>query len=181
MYHALVKARILRPDQRYELLDGIIFVMPAMNHPHWLVPNTLNALLVKLLPDSWCSTCQSPVVTDEFGEPEPDIAILRGALRDYEIKPTAADTAIVVEVSDTSKDFDGRRKLKAYAEAGIPEFWLINIADRVVEVRTEPRPRVGKTRGTYASLRTYRGDEKAPLRLDGKMIAELPVSELIPV
>ncbi|MDQ3332656.1 MAG: Uma2 family endonuclease, partial [Planctomycetota bacterium] len=154
MYHEMAKAGILRQDRRYQLLDGIIFVMPAMSHPHWLALNSLNALLIKRLPDGWCSTCQSPVVTDEFGEPEPDLAILRGALRDYSVKPTAADTAIVIEVSDTTAGFDRRRKLVAYAEAGIPEYWLINLVDRAVEVRTDPRPRDGNTAGAYASLRT---------------------------
>ena len=181
MYHAMAKAGVLPSDRRYQLLDGIIFVMPSMNHPHWLTLNHVDRMLVKLLPEGWCSTCQSPVVTDEFGEPEPDIAILRGSLRDYAVKPTPADTAIVIEVTDTTGDFDRRRKLAAYAESGIPEYWIIDLARRVVEVRTEPRDRDGGHPGTYAVLREYRSDEKVPLRLDGTLVAETPVTELIPL
>lgn len=181
MYNEMAKAGILPRDQRFQLLDGIIFVMPSMNHPHWLVLNSLNTLFVKQLPNGWSITCQSPVVVDEFGEPEPDIAILRGQLQDYRVKPTAADTALVIEVTESSADFDRGRKLVAYAEVGIPEYWLINLAERKIEVRTEPRPRDGNTRGTYAVLHEYRGDEKVPLRLDGQTIAEFPVTELIPL
>ncbi len=181
MYHAMANAGVLPEGRRCQLLDGIVFVTPSMNHPHWLTLNHVDRKLVKLLPDGWCSTCQSPIVMDEFGEPEPDIAILRGSLRDYDVKPTAADTAIVIEVTDTTGGFDRRRKLAAYAEAGIPEYWIIDLARRVVEVRTDPRARVAGTPGGYAVLHEYRGDEPVPPRLDGAAIAEFPVTELIPL
>ena len=71
--------------------------------------------------------------------------------------------------------------LHVYAEAGLREYWIINLVDRTVEVRTEPRPSEGKIRGTYAVLHEYRGDEKVPLRLNGQTIAEFPVTELIPL
>jgi len=181
MFGAMIEAGVIREGQRIQLIDGELFQMPAMNDPHWTVLNHLLNLLPTVLPKGWSQTGQSPVVTDEFGEPEPDIAIIRGTPAGRKAKPTAADTAVVIEVSDTTIGFDRRKKLRAYAEAGIPEYWILNIAERVVEVRTAPRPRAGDVHAGYAGLRTYRGDEKVPLRLDGQTIAELPVTELIPL
>ena len=181
MFGAMIEAGVIREGQRIQLIDGELFRMPAMNDPHWTVLNHLINLFPTILPKGWAITGQSPVIVDEFGEPEPDIAIIRGTPAGRKAKPTAADAVVVIEVSDTTIGFDRRKKLRAYAESGIPEYWILNIAERVAEVRTVPRPRAGETHANYAELRTYLGDEKVPLRLDGQTIAEFPVTELIPL
>lgn len=181
MFAAMIEAGVIREGQRIQLIDGELFQMPAMNDPHWTVLNHLINLFPTILPKGWAITGQSPIIVDEFGEPEPDITIIRGTPRTRKAKPTASDTVLVIEVTDTTLGFDRGRKQQVYAEAGIPESWLLNINEKVVEVRTEPRPRSGESRGTYAGLREYRGDDKVPLRLDGQMIAEFPVTELIPL
>ncbi len=181
MFAAMIQAGVIREGERVQLIDGELFQMAAMNDPHWTVLNHLLNLLPRTLPTGWSITCQSPIIVDEFGEPEPDIAVIRGTPRERKSKPKAADAALVIEVTDTTLGFDRGRKQIAYSEAGISEYWILNIIDRVVEVRTDPRPRSGDSRGTYATIHTYRGDEQVPLRLDGQAIADFPVTELMPV
>lgn len=182
LFGQMTRKGVFEPGQRVELLDGRLYEMPAMDHPHRAVLNHVNTLLVKSLPETWHINCQTPIAVNDFGEPEPDFAIVRGGTRDFRDRhPTPADIACLIEISDVTLAHDRRRKLHVYAEAGLREYWIINLVDHAVEVRTEPRPRDGNTRGTYAVLHEYRGEEKVPLRLDGHTIAEFPVTELIPL
>ncbi len=182
LFDRMTREGLFRPGQRVELLDGRLYEMPAMDHPHRAVLNHVNTLLVKTLPDGWHVNCQTPVAVDDFGEPEPDFAIVRGGTRGFlDRHPTPADVAFLIEISDVTLAHDRCRKLHAYAEAGVREYWIINLVDQAVEVRTQPRPRSMDTRGDYATVHVYRGEEKVPLRLDGTVVAEFPVTELIPL
>jgi Uma2 family endonuclease len=181
-YHRFARKQILRSDHRIELLDGVIYEPLTMSDSHWRVLNHLTTLFVKLSNGGWFATCRSPIILDDHSEPDPDIALVRGTISNYrEHVPTAADTLIAIEVSDDTLRFDRGRRLRVYAEGGIPEYWLINLVEHVVQVRTDPRPRSDESRGTYAVQRTYRADEKVPLTLDARVIADVPVAELIPL
>jgi Uma2 family endonuclease len=107
----------------------------------------------------------------DTSEPEPDLAVVRGSARDYvDQHPTSA--ALVVEVSDTSLDYDRTRKARVYAQAGIAEYWVVNIVAGVLEVHRDP----GES--GYRSVLTLRsGEAVAPLAGDGTPVA---VADLLP-
>src|SRR5206468_585277 len=110
--------------------------MPT-NPPHSLSKGLLKDLLALLLATDYFMREQDPTTTDD-SEPEPDISAVRGKRRDYEIRhPTAADTGLLVEVSDSSLQRD-REKRRVYARAGYPLYWIVNIPDRQIEVYTQP-------------------------------------------
>ena len=103
---------------------------------------------------------QLPILMLDGTEPEPDVAVVPGTPRDYEDHhPRPDELLLVAEVSDSSLVKDRGPKLVTYAQALIPEYWLLNLADRQLEVYRQPT-----TGGIYAHFRVYRsGDSVAPL------------------
>lgn len=181
-YYRFFRKQVLRPDHRIELLGGVIYEPLRMSDARWCVLNHLRTMLVRLSGDGWFVTSRCPIVLGRYSEPEPDIALVRGKILDYRTgRPRGSDTPVVVEVSDETLRFDRGRRLRVYAQGGLAEYWIVNVVDHTVEVRTEPRRKDGDLKARYAGLRVYRGDEIVPLRVDGVTIAELPVSELIPI
>ena len=93
-----------------------------------------------------------------YDEPEPDIAIVRGTDADYRRRiPTAADVALLVEVSDSTLGQDRGMKLAAYARDGIAVYWIVNLVDRQVEVYTRP-----VKAGRYRSRKDYKPGQHVP-------------------
>lgn len=107
--------------------------------------------------------------------PEPDVVVLRGDVQDYpDAFPTTGDMLLVLEVADhTSLNID-RRMADDYAAEGVASYWLVNIAERCVEVHSDPRP------AAYATKRTFQPGESIPLVLDGKEVATIAVEALLP-
>lgn len=138
-YHRMSELGILPPDERTELLDGEIFRMAAIGSRHavcvswtgeWFLVRLLGRAVVRI---------QNPVRLNSGAEPEPDIAVVRLPQRRFvRAHPTPPDVFLLIEVSDTSLPFDRRRKLPRYAETGIPEVWIIDLAAERVYVYREP-------------------------------------------
>jgi len=126
-----------------------------------------------ILPPGYHLQVQAPLAISDDGEPEPDVAVIQGAIRDYATRhPTTA--LLVVEVADTSLDLDRGRKKAAYVRAGIPEYWILNLPARNLEVYRDPEPGVE----TYRTQRTLRaGDEMSPVSFP---IGRISVSALLP-
>src|SRR5262249_16025360 len=107
-------------------------------------------------------------------EPEPDIAIARGEEGTYDARhPRPGDLGVLMEVGDSTALADRRYKGELYARAKVPEFWLINVVSRTIEVYTRPRG------AKYQKKVDYSEKQSVPLVLDGVKIAEIPVSELL--
>ncbi len=158
-YHHLIDLGVLTPDDKVELIDGEIFHMAAMGNRHLLAVRELGFWLPRALdPQRFLPQVQLPIVLDDRSEPEPDLSVLRARADRYRSgKPTAADTVLIIEIGDSSIDFDRTVKLPMYAAAGIPEFWLVDLAADCVEIHTEPQPK------GYRLCRTLRdGDQLIP-------------------
>ena len=85
----------------------------------------------------WHVRIGAPIVLGDFSEPEPDVSVVRGSVRDYrDAHPT--DAALIVEVAQTSLRLDRRIKASIYAGGGIGEYWIVNIVAGVLEVHHEP-------------------------------------------
>ncbi len=137
-YHRLAEFHLLA-DERVELLDGVIIAMSPQNSPH---AATIHRLLFTLLPvvgDEAYIRVQAPIVLDDWSEPEPDIVICQPDPTDYaQHHPQADQVMVVIEVADSSLVYDQGQKAQAYAASGIPEYWVVNLADRSVAILTNP-------------------------------------------
>ena len=177
-YLAMTAAGILTEDDPVELLEGWLVEKMSKNPPHIVATGLLLDLLPRLLPAGWFLNVQDPIATAD-SLPEPDAALIRGARRDYLARrPTAADIALLVEVADTSLEQDRGLKKRAYARAGIPVYWIVNLIDRQIEVHTGPTGPAAEP--TYAQRRDYGPAEMIPVVLDGIEVGSLAVRELLP-
>ena len=128
-------------DKRVELLDGEIITMPPQNPPHAGITNRIVRVLYRLVGSSFSIRGQAPIVLNDWSEPEPDVTICRFDADDYQYEhPKASDVLVVIEVAKASLTYDRRRKTVAYATSEIPEYWIVNLADRRVEVFNDPDP-----------------------------------------
>lgn len=176
-YHRMGDAGVLSEADQVELLEG--WIVPKMNRKpiHDCTVATAHDLLSKLLPDGWHVRGQSAVTTVD-SEPEPDLAIVRGKPRDYlAAHPGPLDVALIVEVAESSLGRD-RAKRRLYARAGIPQYWIVNLIDHVVEVYTAPVS--ADEAPAYGAEQNYAADQRLPLQLDGRDIASIPAREFLP-
>ena len=139
-YYKMAEAGILTEGERLELLNGEIVEMSPIGSKHAHSVNWLAYLLITLLGGRAWVSVQNPVRLNGHAEPEPDISLLRWRDDDeYQYDhPTPEDVLLLIEVADSSLDTDRNEKLPKYAQAGIPECWIVNIPDGVVEVYTVP-------------------------------------------
>ena len=151
-YCAMAEAGILSERERVELLDGEIYVMPPIGAPHEDGTTRLSRDLILQLVDRAWVRVQNSVRLNDYGLPEPDIAIVR--LRDdyHKNRPTPEDVLLVIEIADSSLRSDRDVKLPLYAAAGIPEVWIANVPARQVEAFHDP------VDGVYQSSRIVPAD-----------------------
>ena len=119
------------------LIDGVILEEGPMNPPHAKTLGLVEEAVQTAFGVGWWLRHQSPLVLGQDLDPEPDLAVVPGRPRDYAGHPTTAD--LVVEVSDTSLDFDTNTKRLLYARAGIREYWVVDVNGRQLLVYRDPR------------------------------------------
>jgi Uma2 family endonuclease len=136
-YHRMGEVGILKPTDRVELIRGEIVKMSPIGRHHVAFVNNLTQLLVTRLAGRAIVSVQNPVVLSDDTEPEPDIAILRP--RSYKhAEPAVADVLLLIEVAETSLRYDRVTKRPLYAEAGVPEYWVVDCSAETVEVHRAP-------------------------------------------
>ena len=173
-YHDMIRNDILTTEDRVELLDGYLVNKMPQNNPHSSTVERLTEDLIRNVPTGWRVRIQLPITLSN-SEPEPDAAIVRGDRHTYDHRrPTASDFGIIIEVADSSLTLDRREKGRIYAEAGIPEYWIVNLPDEQVEVYTMPNA------VAYQQNSVYRSGQTVPLMLDGVVVGSLPVADLLP-
>lgn len=179
-YHALAEAGVLTTYDRVELLDGLIVDMSPIGPPHaYCVEHVDKDILGSILPKGWHVRMQQPVTLPK-SEPQPDIAVVTGKRRDYfKRHPGPSEIGLLIEVADTTLVFD-RKKADIYAAAGIPQYWIINLEDRQVETYRQPRQNGKKTLAKYRSKQVIKENGVLTLRLQGKAIAKISASDLLP-
>ncbi len=140
-YHKLVERNILHEDDRVELIDGRIIDMTPIGSKHAACVGRLNRLFNMKLQTRVIVQVQNPIQLDDQSEPQPDIALLKNRDDFYAEKlPTADDILLVIEVADSSLEYDRETKIPLYARANIQEVWLVNLMENTVEVYSDPSP-----------------------------------------
>jgi len=125
-------------DRRVELIEGEVVDMPPQKNAHYTAILLVQRALEKAFGTNHTVRVQGPLDLGERSQPEPDVAVVTGSPRDYRDHPKTA--VLVVEVSDTTLEFDRVRKQRIYAKAGIQEFWIVNLIARVLELHRSPVP-----------------------------------------
>ena len=172
-YYRLGDSGLLPPGERTELLDGRIIRKVTMNPPHaTAVLKTAEALRPAF--PKHLVMAQRPTDLSTHSDPEPDVIVVTGSLDDYSYRhPTSDGALLVVEVSDSTLREDRRYKAGLYARAGLPEYWIVNINARTLEVRRRPED------GEYLSLDVYaEGEAVAPLAAPNSPVR---VADLLPL
>ena len=164
-----------REDNKVELIEGRMIVAEPQNTPHAVALELAVDAVRAAFGAGWRVRVGAPMAVDPNSEPEPDLVVLRGAPRDS-IAAHPSTAALVIEIADSSLRFDRAIKARVYAAAGIADYWIVNLRDRLVEMYREPIR--GMRRARYAAGHIARpGDALTPLAAPGARIA---VDDLLP-
>lgn len=170
-YEHMIAAGVFHPEARLELIDGAIYTVTPQGSEHATAVQLVEDALRFAFRKGYTIRTQLPLALGESSEPEPDVAVVTGAPRDYRAAhPTTA--VLVVEVADTSLDFDRGRKALTYARAGIQDYWIVNLTDRLVEVYRQPREARYRRQENVSPT-----DSVQPLARPGSSI---PVADMLP-
>lgn len=138
-YHRLIELGFLTEGDRIELIRGELIQMAAKGTFHSVCSSILCRQLDRLLGDKAVIRGQDAVTLLDNSEPEPDVVIARGKDEDYLAHhPYAEDILLVIEISDSTLDYDQTTKLTLYAEAGITNYWIVNLQVRQLECYSQP-------------------------------------------
>ncbi|MDO8475634.1 MAG: Uma2 family endonuclease [Candidatus Rokubacteria bacterium] len=139
-YDRLIEEGVFQPGERLELLAGQLVVREPQGTPHATgIRLVTRALREVFADDRWIVDMQLPVALDKESEPEPDVTVTAGDPRDF-LPSHPARPVLVVEVAEASLALDREEKGGLYARAHVPEYWILNLRDRVLEVYREPHP-----------------------------------------
>ncbi|MCI0377430.1 MAG: Uma2 family endonuclease [Gemmataceae bacterium] len=175
-YHRLANLGFFN-GRKVQLVLGEIMQMPAMKNPHAIAMGLGDDALRRVFDVNYWIRQQLPLSLGEYGEPEPDFAVVLGKPRDFTEHPKTA--LLIMEISDTSLDLDRERKGAQYAYAGIEDNWIVNLLDGQLEVYRDPQPnRRSPRKSKYATVIIVRTpDSIALLAMPKKTIA---VADLLP-
>jgi Uma2 family endonuclease len=143
------KAGAFHPEDRVELVNGVLVKMSPIGLGHARAVRRLTNAFARHLGDRAIVSCQNPLHCNDESLPQPDIVIIQGPESRYDKRhPGAGDALVVVEVADSSLRFDQKVKVPLCARVGIPEAWVIDLRHQRVHVYTDPVPD-GAKRGRY--------------------------------
>src|SRR5262245_10732817 len=136
-YERLIELGVFQPGEPIELIGGELIVAEPQGAAHYTaICKTASALQTAFGP-GWYARMQGPIGLDDESEPEPDIAVVPGAPDDY-ARAHPERAVLTVEVAESSLALDRRHKGSLYARAGLPDYWIVNLVDRVLEVYRAP-------------------------------------------
>ncbi len=170
-YDRLVAAGAFHPMARLQLVQGEIVEMAPQSAEHATAVRRLQKALETVFGDGYDVRPQLPLALSDESEPEPDVTVVEGSLEDFRHQhPTRA--ILIVEIADSTLSFDKKRKHAMYAAAGVPEYWILNLVDGVLEVYRAPRE------STYGAAHHFGPDDHvSPLAAPGR---QLRVADLMP-
>lgn len=154
-YDRMGETGIFAKGERVELIEGEILEMSPIGKRHAACVGRLNEIFGRQLAGKVIVWVQSPIQLNDYSEPQPDVVLLKRRDDFYEhAHPTPADVLLLVEVSDTTLEYDRQIKVPLYARSGVPEVWLVNLQEEQLEAYAQPAG------GVYQqSVRAVRGEE----------------------
>lgn len=151
-YERLVEQGFFHPDERLELVEGVIYEMTPQSSFHATGARLAQVALQSVFVEGFDIRVQMPIAFGFDSEPEPDVAVVPGTVRDYlYAHPTSA--VLIVEIAESSLLHDRKRKTRLYARADVPDYWIMNLVDWCLEVYRDPKD------GIYTSHVILRADD----------------------
>ena len=177
-YERLIELGIFQPGEEIELIDGQLLVAEPQGAAHYTAIVKTTRALVTAFGPGWYVRTEGPIGLDDDSEPEPDVAVVPGQPDDYG-RAHPSRPVLTVEVAEASLAADRQRKGSLYARAGLADYWVLNLVDRVLEVYREPAPDTAAPFGWRYSRREVfdTSTRVTPLAAPGSSI---PVSLLLP-
>ncbi len=171
-YLKMAQAGVFQPWERVQLIAGEVVALTPQGSEHATTIMKVEVVLRPAFGPGYLIRLQFPLDLGPFSHPEPDVAVVAGSLEEYlRAHPTSA--LLVVEVSDTTLPLDRGAKAVVYAETRIPEYWIVNLVDRVLEVHRDPAPMPDRPGGHgYRTVFTLGpAQHLSPLAVPGATIA----------
>jgi putative restriction endonuclease len=177
-YERLIDLGVFQPGEPIELIGGELMVAEPQGTAHYTAIMKTAKALEAAFGSGWHARTQGPIGLDDDSEPEPDVAVVPGGLDDYS-RAHPSRPVLTVEVAESSLAVDRRHKGSLYARAGLADYWILNLVDRVLEVYREPAPDPAAPFGwRYARSEVFDASARvAALAAPGSSI---PVSYLLP-
>jgi Uma2 family endonuclease len=176
-FDRMVRDGTIGEDEPVELLNGVLVWTMPKNPAHRVGLRKTILALQASIPSGWYVAKEESLVVGPGCKWEPEAAVLKADLEfDASRDAAAADCCLVVEASDASLARDRTEKLEGYARAGIPVYWIVNLADGRVEVHANPDPAAGR----YLDHATYRPGDAVPVVVDGRDAGRVDAAVLLP-
>lgn len=157
-YYKMAETGLLDTEKRYELIHGVVLEMQPISPKHNYAVQSLSEQLRDCLGDTATVFSQGPTLLGDDSEPQPDILVLKPPKETYrERHPRPEDILLIIEVANTTLQTDRTLKLRLYASAGIPEYWLLNLQKNQLELYRRPDPDEAR----YLGLHTLSEGEAA--------------------
>ena len=174
-YERMVDGGILTPEDRVELLFGKIVYKLAIGDLHVFCVQELNYAMIERFGRRFTCRQEQPISLPEHSAPEPDYVLAAPAEdRYFNRKPQPAEIQLIVEVSDSTLARDRGSKARLYGLFGIPEYWIINLVDKRIEVHTSPRGRTDQ--GGYERIEYV----NAHNAFRSEVLGEITMTDFIP-
>lgn len=175
MYTRMIEADIIGEDDPVYLWEGQLVQRMAPHRPHSSALKRLyDSLLGKLAQLATLDREQPLAFQTRPSVPQPDLMVLRGRLEDYSKDfPTTANACILIEIADSTLRKD-RNLVAYYAAEGVPVYWVVNVAERCIEVYSEP------AEGSYRKRDVFPADAAVPIVIDGREVGRIDVREVLP-
>ncbi|NCC34407.1 MAG: Uma2 family endonuclease [Chloroflexia bacterium] len=165
-YHRMRDVGIFAEDDRVELLDGEVVLMSPIGPLHAAIVRRLNTILSQAAGHQFLLSVQDPIQLSDLSEPQPDLALLHYRADYYAAShPQPAEIELLIEVSDTSLDYDREQKLPRYAESGIREVWLVDLTHQQIEQYIDPANGSYRTKQTWVHGQTLTSPHLAMLNV----------------
>lgn len=177
-YAELTKIGFFKEDDRIELIRGELIEMAAKGTKHIFCCQELVATLPGLVDKKGIVRCQDPIVVPSGSEPEPDFVVVKPRGDRYrDAKAQADDVLLIIEVADSSLEYDRTYKGSLYAEAGIESYWIFNLLDTQLEVLTQPFQNANGDYG-YRSQQIY--SQNQSIDLPAPLTGSIDLSQIFP-
>ena len=174
-FETMLATGTIGDDERVELIEGLLIARPRRGRANIVAGNKGLRILWRMIPQGWHVAKGVPIRLSDWSRPEPDLAIVRGVVNDYEERDaTPEDIALVVEIAGASLPADRTDMARVYAAAGIPIYWVVDLAEGRVEIFSDPR------RDGYHSHQVLARGQDIPVVVAEVEAAWIAVSDLLP-
>jgi Uma2 family endonuclease len=176
-YHRMIANGILPEGEPIELIEGCLVEKMSRGTPHDGAMDFLDQSFASLIPAGWFVRSQRAITLAD-SEPEPDYAVVRGPrVRNRGHHPLATELSLVIEVSDSSLGLDRTYKARIYARPGIPVYWVVNIAEKQIEVYTQPSGPCESP--ACAKQELFPVGSNVPVVLDGNAVGTIATADVM--